>query len=225
MPTVTTVPLYRGVGKIVATYLQVPPSIDGDLSKWTLIQYPVDYVVYGADDWVDAQDLSAKVMVAWDYTNLYLGVHVTDSRYVQNATGAKLYLGDSLEILFDTNLAGDFYVDSLSPDDFQLGISPGNPDPGKHPEAYLWYPTSVQGAITNVKIAAKKVDGGYDVEIAVPWSVFEVTPIAGQHYGFAVSVSDNDKRTENLQQSMVSSVPNRRLTDPTTWGDLMLAQP
>ena len=28
--------------------------------------------------------------------------------------------------------------------------------------------------------------------------------------------------TEAAQQSMVSSVPNRHLTDPTTWGDLVL---
>ena len=218
-------PLYRQVGKISATYLSVPPNIDGDLSKWTLYQYPADYVVYGASDWVDAQDLSASVMVGWDYTNLYLGVHVKDSRYVQNATGAKLYLGDSLEILMDTNLQADFYVDALSPDDFQLGISPGNPEPGKHPEAYLWFPTSVQGSQPKVKIAARAVDGGYDVEVAIPWTIFEVTPVAGEHFGFAVSVSDNDKRTENLQQSMVSTVPYRLLTDPTTWGDLMLAQP
>ncbi len=225
LPIATSIPLYRPVGKIVATFLQTPPNIDGDLSKWSLHQYPADYVVFGASEWVDAQDLSAKVMVGWDYDNLYLGVHVIDSRYVQNATGANLYLGDSLEILLDTNLAADFYVPSLSPDDFQLGISPGNPDPGKHPEAYLWFPTTIKGTKTHVRIAAQKVDGGYDVEVAIPWTVFEVVPVAGQHYGFTVSVSDNDNRTEDVQQSMVSTVPNRRLVNPTTWGDLTLAQP
>jgi hypothetical protein len=224
-PTVTSVPLYRSVGKIVATFFQTPPNIDGNLSKWGLFQYPVDYVVYGAADWVDSQDLSAKVMVGWDYNNLYLGVHVFDSRYVQNSTGAKLYLGDSLDLLIDTNLSGDFYVNSLSPDDFQLGISPGSPDPGKKPEAYLWFPANIKGKRTQVQIAAQKVDGGYDVEVGIPWSVFEVVPVAGQHFGFAFSVSDNDKRTEDLQQSMVSTVPNRRLTNPTTWGDLLLGQP
>jgi len=190
-----------------------------------LYQYPADYLVYGAGNWVDAQDLSAKVMVGWDNSYLYLGVHVIDNRYVQNVTGDHLYLGDSLEILLDTNLAADFYVASLSPDDFQLGISPGNPDPGNHPEAYLWFPTTVKGEKTKVRIASQKVDGGYDVEIAVPWTVFEIAPVAGQHFGFAVSVSDNDNRTEDVQQSMVSTVPDRHLTDPTTWGDLILSQP
>jgi hypothetical protein len=224
-PTVTSAPLNRSVGKIVATFLQTPPNVDGNLSQWTLSQYPADYVVYGTDEWSDAQDLSAKVMVGWDYNNLYLGVHVFDSRYVQNSSGDNIYLGDSLEVLLDTNLAADFYVNSLSPDDFQLGISPGSPDPGDDSEAYLWFPRSIEGLRAKVKIAAQAVDGGYDVEVAIPWSVFEVTPAAGQHFGFAFSVSDNDKRTEDLQQSMVSSVPNRHLTNPTTWGDLLLGQP
>jgi hypothetical protein len=224
-PTVTSVSLYRSVGKVIATFFQTPPNIDGNLSKWGLHQYPMDYVVYGKADWVDAEDLSAKGMVGWDYTNLYLGVHVLDSRYVQNSSGEYLYLGDSLEVLLDANLQADFYVYSLSPDDFQLGISPGSPEPDDDPEAYLWFPRSVKGLKPKVKIAVQKVDGGYDVEVAIPWTVFEVTPVAGQHFGFALSVSDNDKRTEDLQQSMVSSVPNRRLTNPTTWGDLLLGQP
>ena len=224
-PSVTSAPLIRSVGKIAATFLQTPPNVDGNLSQWTLYQYPADFVVYGKGEWSDAQDLSAKVMVGWDYNNLYLGVHVIDNRYVQNSSGEYLYLGDSLEVLLDTNLPADFYVNSLSPDDFQLGISPGSPDPGDDPEAYLWFPRTIKGSRAKVKIAAQDVDGGYDVEVAIPWSVFEVNPLAGQHFGFAFSVSDNDKTTEDLQQSMVSSVPNRHLTEPTTWGDLLLSQP
>jgi len=224
-PTATLPPLVRTVGKVVATYLQTPPIIDGDLSKWTLHQYPANFVVFGAANWVDAKDLSATVMLGWDNHNLYLGVHVVDDKYVQNATGANLYKGDSLEVLIDTNLQADFYVDALSPDDFQLGVSPGKSNPGNNPEAYLWYPTTVKGTKTQVQIAAKGTDSGYDVEVAIPWNALEVTPVAGKHYGFAFSVSDNDNSSENVQQSMVSTDPNRRLTDPTTWGDLTLAQP
>ncbi len=224
-PTATLPPLFRSVGKMVATFFESPPIIDGNISKWGLRQYPADYVVFGKAEWVDAADLDASVMVGWDYNNLYLGVHVKDSRYVQNSSGQYLYLGDSLEVLMDTNLQADFYVKSLSPDDFQLGISPGSPTPGNDPEAYLWFPANIKGSRSKVHIAAEAVDGGYDVEVAIPWSVFEISPLAGQHYGFAFSVSDNDKRTDDVQQSMVSSVPGRSLINPTTWGDLQLGQP
>jgi hypothetical protein len=209
----------------VATYLDSPPNVDGNLSQWTLHQYPADFVVYGSGEWTNATDLSAKVMVGWDTNNLYLGLHVLDNRYVQTSSGANIYLGDSLEVLLDTNLQADFYVNSLSPDDFQLGISPGSPNLDEDPEAYLWFPSSIKGSRPKVKIAAVQVDGGYDVEVLIPWTVFEITPVEGQHFGFALSVSDNDTRTKDLQESMVSSVPNRRLTNPTTWGDLLLGKP
>jgi hypothetical protein len=43
-------------------------------------------------------------------------------------------------------------------------------------------------------------------------------------YGFAFAVSDNDNPNANEQQSMISNVPDRRLTNPTTWGNLVLGQ-
>ena len=71
-------------------------------------------------------------------------------------------------------------------------------------------------------VAAHKTDAGYDLEAAIPWSVLEMTPQAWQHYGFAFSISDNDKIDDILQQSVVSNTPNRHLTRPMTWGDLVL---
>jgi len=67
-------------------------------------------------------------------------------------------------------------------------------------------------------------DGIYRVEARIPWSVFNVTPSNGKHFGFALSVSDNDNSGWNEQQSMVSSAGNRHLTQPMTWGELMLAR-
>jgi hypothetical protein len=42
--------------------------------------------------------------------------------------------------------------------------------------------------------------------------------------GLAVSVSDNDDTTKNVQQTMASSAPNRSLVDPTTWGEIVLTK-
>jgi hypothetical protein len=164
------------------------------------------------------------VRVGWDKNYLYLGVRVIDATYVQNASGANLYKGDSVEILLDTNVSADYYLASLSSDDYQLGISPGSPTAGQNMAAYLWYPASAEGPRGNVLIAARPRDDGYVIEAAIPWGIFGVTPFNGQHFGFAFSVSDNDNPNQNVQQSMVSSSPIRILTDPTTWGDLVLVQ-
>ncbi len=60
--------------------------------------------------------------------------------------------------------------------------------------------------------------------IGIPWKTLGVKPYNGAHYGFAASVSDDDSKHGGEQQSMVSSSPYRTLTDPTTWGDLVLVK-
>lgn len=226
----TNTPSYAGPGmrsgpSFAATYLSTPPKIDGYVEEWTIPLYRAEAVVYGQSNWDNADDLSAAVFLGWDETYLYVGAKVHDDTYVQNATGAYLYQGDSLEILLDTDVSGDYYLASLSADDFQLGISPGNPAPNQNPEAYLWFPRSQEGRRSNVQIAATRSGSGYHIEAAIPWSVFGVTPTAGRHFGFVFSVSDNDLAGKNVQQSMVSLVSTRVLTAPTTWGDLTLVKP
>lgn len=214
----------RPGGYFVANYLSTPPVLDGNWDEWTTTQYPAGNVVYGNDNWTGENDLTAAFRIGWDYQYLYVAAKVKDDVYVQNASYHDIYKGDSLEILLDADLYGDWYNDVLSADDYQLGISPGRPDVNGVREAYLWYPYSIAGPRPEVKIAAIKEEGVYRVEAAIPWTVFGVSPAPGRHYGFAFSVSDNDNPSANVQQSMVSSVAGRRLTRPMTWGELVLGQ-
>jgi len=204
------------------TAIRFTPTIDGDWSEWPYAETSAGYVVFGGGNWINSNDLNASFKAAYDANNLYIAVRVLDDVYAQNATGYKLYLGDSLEILLDTNVVGDYYYRGISSDDFQLGISPGKGSISGAKEAYLWYPANLRGARTSVVVATTGYSDGYLIEASIPWSIFKVTPVSGTHYGFAFSVSDNDNLTENLQESMVSSVSGRRFLNPTTWGDLTL---
>jgi hypothetical protein len=49
-----------------------------------------------------------------------------------------------------------------------------------------------------------------------------MSPAKGQVYGFAISISDNDKKDQNVQQTMISSVSTRWLTNPASWELLTL---
>ncbi len=218
-------PGMRSGASIAAKKLNSAPNIDGDVSEWSLSLYPVANVVYGGANRTGESDLYATVMVGWDNDNLYLGVRVKDSKFVQNATGAYLYRGDSIEILLDTLVSADFYYRGLTGDDYQLGMSPGSLVGSKSPEAYLWYPAGLAGPRGQVDIGVLPTGQGYQIEVAIPWSIFGVSPSTGQHFGFAFSVSDNDNSSTNVQQSMISNVSTRALTDPTTWGDLTLVGP
>ncbi len=214
----------RTITSVTASRMTSAPTIDGDWNDLPSKEYPAEIVVYGAANWTGRADLAASFKTGWDDTYLYLGVKVSDDIYVQNATGENLFKGDSLEILLDTNVSADYYVTTLSPDDFQLGISPGRPNVNGTKEAYLWLPTNIAGSRSQVKIASLRsnAEGITRIEVAVPWTIFGVTPASGDHFGFVLSVSDNDNASENVQQSMVSNVKTRVLTNPTTWGDLTL---
>ncbi len=221
---------YAGPGmrpkfSMVGVYFDAPPRIDASLEDWDLDRYRIENVVYGSNEHSGADDLSGRAMVGWDEDNLYLGIRVIDDKYVQKASGSNLFKGDSLDILLDTDVSSDFYFGTLNGDDFQLGISPGSPSIKEEREAYLWFPSSIAGGRDQVDIAARSKGDGYIVEAAIPWSVFDVSPYTGQHFGFAFSISDNDNPNQNIQQSMVSYVPIRTLSDPTTWGDLTLVKP
>lgn len=225
-PTATAtreVPAARGGVSLRAWYFRHEPYIDGNFDEWDFERYRIGDVVYGKNEYKGEGDLSARsVMLGWDDDFLYIAVRVIDDVYAQNATGENIFLGDSLEILLDTNVRSDYYVRELSPDDFQIGISPGSPEPGDQPEVYLWFPSSLEGELSRVGIGAMAVDNGYRVEAAIPWSTFDIDPARNLHLGFALSVSDNDNPERDVQQSMISTAPDRILTDPTTWGDLVL---
>jgi hypothetical protein len=192
--------------------------------EWTNKAYPARSIPFGEDNWTGPEDLELSFRLGWDNDNLYLAVKVKDDAYVQNASGQDLFKGDSIELLLDVDLDGDFSDNRLSNDDFQLGISPGKPDVDGEKEAYIWYPTSHAGAQSQVEIASVHSSGVYRVEAAIPWSLVDVDPSAGQTFGFAISASDNDNPNENIQQSMASSAEERKLNDPTSWGELVLKQ-
>lgn len=208
-----------------AVFQVVPPVIDGDPSDWASIVYAAENVVFGKEFHAGKADLSADFKLGWDAEFLYISVTVRDSKFVQNATGAQLYQGDGLEILIDTDLAGDFNDTYISADDFQIGFSPGNAQEGDPPEAYIWTPREEVGTLHRVILAAKLTGEGYVIEVGIPWFVIGVAPANGLRLGFLLSVSDNDSVNSNQQQTVVSFASSRALHNPTTWRDLHLIFP
>ena len=217
-------PSTRAAGNVNVPYLSSAPVLDGVWDEWKTTAYPAKFIVYGKDKWTGDEDLEGSYRIGWDNTYLYLAVKVIDDKYAQNATGVNIFQGDSIELLLDVNLRGDFYTQKLDSDDYQLQLSPGKPDPDDPKEAYLYYPSNVTGSRTDVKIAAVGGDGLYRVEAAIPWTVFGISPASGQQYGFAVSVSDNDNEDKNQQDTMASSVAGRHLADPTSWAMMTLTR-
>jgi hypothetical protein len=203
-----------------AAYTTVAPVVDGNLGEWNALAFFADTPVYRPENWSGVTDNSASFSLAWDTTNLYLAAIVMDDVHVQTQHGALIFKGDSLEILLDADLGGDYDVTHLNADDFQLGLSPGALN-GDQPEAYLWFPADRAGSAT-LPLAAQPDGQGYRLEAAIPWALFNLGPTGGNRYGFVLSASDDDTPGAAEQQSLVASVSTRKLVDPTSWGTLAL---
>ena len=129
---------------LVATRRDTPPAIDAQSDDWPSdLPHRIDQIVFGAGSWQGAGDQVARFNAMWDAANLYLFVVVEDDTHVQNDAGLTLYRGDSLELQFDADLAGDFSSTALNGDDYQIGLSPGASRAS--PEIYFWNPAERRG--------------------------------------------------------------------------------
>ncbi|MBI9048133.1 MAG: hypothetical protein JEZ00_01830 [Anaerolineaceae bacterium] len=210
----------RGNAWFYANY--ITPTIDGYWSEWGNAAYSCGYVVYGSSNRSDSDDLDASARFGWDWNYFYIAMKIHDENYVQNAYGGEIYLGDSMELLMDTYLYEDFYYYGMNWDDYQIGFSPGKGGVGGETEAVVWYPRNISGSRADVLIGSVREGNITRMEVAIPWTVLNTYPYQGATYGMALSFSDNDNTSSNEQQSMVSCVPSRQLTNPTSWGEIML---
>jgi len=206
---------------VEAALLETPPTVDGDLADWTDLGRELAHVVFGASNWTGAGDASGRDRVRWTEQGLYLALQITDQTRVQVSSGRNMFKGDIVELQLDSDLTGDFFSNSLTSDDYQIGLSPGNFG-SLASEAWRWYPIGLAGSLSGVSLKAVTTTEGYNLEAMIPWTVFGVTPDAGDRFGFALSISDNDLTGAPVQQSLVSSASTRTLTNPTTWGTLIL---
>lgn len=199
-----------------------PPIIDGDLSEWANEPFTeAETVVFRAQNRTNASDLSLSFATQWDSSHLYLAVRVRDDTLVQIERGEGIFQGDSLELIIDAELASDFSDGRLSADDYQLGVLPGEVFE-RSSEVYRWFPRQQAGALSNPRVSSQRTSDGYEVELQLPWREFGITPQAETAYGFNLGANDNDSPATAEQQSLLSLSPVRKLTDPRTWGTLVL---
>jgi hypothetical protein len=85
-------------------------------------------------------------------------------------------------------------------------------------------PTTGLGTQAGVKIAAI-IDGRvYRVDAAIPRSLFGVIPVVGERFGFAFAISYDYTPGTREQWLLISGVATQDLTNPATWGSLVLAR-
>ncbi|MFN8444062.1 MAG: sugar-binding protein [Caldilineaceae bacterium] len=199
-----------------------PPILDAHFEDWPDQWTQISTIVAGAENIGGLGDLGPRYQIAWTMDGIYLALHVQDDQYRAGPDGTDMWKGDSIEIQLDRDLPGDYNDTKANGDDYQIGVSFG-PDLAVV-NIYRWLPLNEESAFAG-QGAVTRTDQGYDLEMLLPWSLFDIngtTLQPGQMLGFNLSVNDNDSDTP-AQETVMSASPARTTHDnPTEWGTLVL---
>lgn len=208
-----------------AQFVSKPIMIDGDLADWAdakpLLLNQESQLQEGFSLWKGAKDLSGKIFVKWDNSNLYLAADVNDDMPLMNAkTKNNIWNGDAVEMTIGLNTSADPDRASFVKGDKQIGFGIGN---GANVKPSVWDWTSAK-APEGARIEAKKRPGGYVFEAMIPWnSMGSFTPTAGMQIGFDCAIDDSDDGKTRTKQ-MVWNGDYMFYKDPGAWGILELAK-
>lgn len=201
---------------------QTPPSLDGVFDEWPGNWFPINSVVQGNSNYTSPDDIAGDFQVAWSPDGLSLAVRVRDDRYRAGPDGTDMWQGDSLELQLDRFLALDYDGVIADVDDYQLGVGLG-PERSEI-RLYRWLPFEKEGQVSGSG-ALIHVDQGYDLELFLPWSLFDIGSdqvVLNQSFGFNLSINDNDADVP-AQETVLSASPSRTTyNNPTEWGTLIL---
>lgn len=157
-------------GQVDANNVSSPPTIDGNLNEsgWSLI-------TTASKNTIGTPNNTVTFGAMWDNTNLYIGVKVLDANLFNDS--ANTWEDDGVEVYIDAN-----HNHSTTYDAFDRQFVKGYNDTG----------LSSIGSTTGVVHAWAAIAGGYNVELAIPWSNLGITPTAGMMIGLDVGNNDDD---------------------------------
>ena len=167
-----------------ADTLEIPgtrtaPEIDGEIDDvWAgAARLELKNPVRGATERPARDDFSVEARLLWDEENLHVLIDVTDQTL--STSGANSYDDDGFELYLDV---GGRKGESYGEGQFQFTAAFGD---ARLAENKL-------NAEEGVEMAQKIREGGYLVEISVPWTTLGASPVAGTRIGIDVHAIDND---------------------------------
>jgi hypothetical protein len=197
----------------------IPPVIEGSIQEWDKFEsFSAFEPTIKKENYTTNTDISGTFYSCWDDDNFYFAVQVIDDVFNQKYTGNQLNKGDSITIVFDTELEEDMQIPFYNSDDYQIDLSPGNFS-GTSSESFMSWPSNAPPR--GVIIASIRLANGYIMEASIPWYNFpNYIPGDGGVLGFTVSIFD----TDNLESTelVISSSKVFEFNNVSTLGTIAL---
>jgi hypothetical protein len=190
-----------------------PITIDGTNKNWPGVppeQITGKRLVMGSTD----GGMEATFRLCWDEKNLYFMTNVIDPTPMQNKqTGNALWNGDGVELFIGSEKVGTGGPFLFT--DRQILLSAGKREGGSY----------IANAPQQTPIEMIVVPGGdgksYTLQAAIPWTILNVQPKAGQELMFDLAIDDSPNGNMRVRQLMWSGTA-KNSSDRSHWGRLKL---
>jgi hypothetical protein len=148
----------------------------------------------GSQPYGGPSDLSGKVWLDWDSTNLYVTADITDDVFSNLNTGANIWDGDSLQVAATSGVPGASAAESTASVNGHYEYGAALTSAGS--QLYRWIaPTEGSGQVTNATVNVTRDETTHTTlyELALPWTdLTSVQPTANNVFSFSLIVNDKD---------------------------------
>jgi hypothetical protein len=201
--------LKRRTTKIIKAFKA--PHIDGIFDSLWKDAEPVllkgvvsNMVLARIGNWEGESDLSAKVYLLWDESDLYIfGDVIDDFPAVNKNNGSGIWDGDALELFLSMN-PNKIPETGYSQDDFQIILGANEK---------MWIYGQAKGGTRNQepkdsKIKVKRREKGYTIEAKIALSNFTTSRFESRRIlGFDLAIDDADETQKREVQLIWSGIP------------------
>jgi CubicO group peptidase (beta-lactamase class C family) len=163
-------------------------AVDASNDDWGDKGFRVSTLASAAGLLKPARDFDGKFRAAWNDKGLFLLVTVSDDIIHETDHDRRLFDGDCVEVCVDMQRGGG------RGERYQLAIAPGVGDKHTQPRhCFFPYWNRIVPADADVEVNSRKREGGYELEICLPWHNLKVRPRAGQELSFQMIMFDSDR--------------------------------
>jgi beta-glucosidase-like glycosyl hydrolase len=206
--TVTDVISGNLTSESLSGHITFLPVVDKSLgSSWTLAQVQdgpaIDLSTSANGTWASLDgsqqyggdaDLSGKVWLDWDSTNLYVTADLTDDVFSEPATGANIWQGDCLQVAATSGVPGGSASVSTASTNGHYEYGAALTSAGA--QMYRWIaPTEGAGQVTNATVNVTRDESTHTTlyELAIPWTdLTSLQPTANSVFSLSMIVNDKD---------------------------------
>ncbi len=178
--------------------LLAPPNVrlDSDPAAWgsgepLALQAPLEYVPLGTEKWSGPNDLSARILPAWNRDGVVLAVEVNDDVLVPPSPGLEATSGDSIRVFVGSQAQGQAWTDRGETVIVTLAWANGQSlltcEAGD---------TKTTGVTPQGHVSRLPNGKGYRYELLIPWALLRKDPAqrpgSQMQLSLGVAVYDDD---------------------------------